>query len=353
MEKIELSTVFQIVFSNITDYLDFEDIQNVGEALGFFPFKCNYKKIKLYTSEQLTFLRKNYSHFNYLQLEIFTPSLNLKLNPTIQSLTLVSQPRKTMPNIYNLKNLKHLSIINSQSVRFTQRLPKQLLTISLKDAQITKMFEINYLTRLQKLNLKFNYIKTIPFAINLPNLTYLNLSSNFLTEIPHLNTINLRELYLDINQISKIENIEYLSKLEILNLRDNLIEDLENLHFLKNLKFLNLSFNKVIEIGPSVNNLVNLRHLNLENNRVLKIKNVNSLKKLRKLNLSGNRIDVLENMKSLSSLVHIDLDHNPLAIYNDDLVKFPPSLEYLFTTHNTYTIEQNNSANPRLKIFHV
>jgi Leucine-rich repeat (LRR) protein len=63
---------------------------------------------------------------------------------------------------------------------------------------------------------------------------------------------NLKRLYLVSNKISKIENLERLTQLEMLELGDNKIRRVENLEALTNLRQLFLGKNKIRDGGHAV-----------------------------------------------------------------------------------------------------
>ena len=81
----------------------------------------------------------------------------------------------------------------------------------------------------------------------------------------------MRELYLSYNQIKKIEGLENLKNLKILDLDDNKISEIEGLEHLTNLEELtfrynNFPFNKLSrkEISPFFTELKNLKRLNFK-----------------------------------------------------------------------------------------
>ena len=131
-----------------------------------------------------------------------------------------TQPTIIPPEIRKLSSLETLSLIGID----TEILP-----------------EIGELKNLKHLTLNHNNITVIPTVIgNLINLEILNLTDNQIREIPKEigKLINLKQLYLGKNQISEIPK-------EIGNL--------------VNLKYLDLSQNKIMIIPPVIENLRNYK----------------------------------------------------------------------------------------------
>lgn len=74
---------------------------------------------------------------------------------------------------------------------------------------------------------------------------------NRLTKIENLETLKdtLEELYLQENQIEKIENVGMLGKLKILDISYNKVEHLEGIEELSELDALYLTTNKIENVG--------------------------------------------------------------------------------------------------------
>ncbi|EFJ04659.1 hypothetical protein SELMODRAFT_432205 [Selaginella moellendorffii] len=104
---------------------------------------------------------------------------------------------------------------------------------------------------------------------------------------------SLTKLYLDNNDISKIENLSHLATL----------------------KLLDLSFNKIKSIG-GLETLTNLEDLSLYHNEIEKITGLDTLQKITSFSLGKNRIRRLEDvipLRRLRNLHVLTLDGNPLA----------------------------------------
>lgn len=102
--------------------------------------------------------------------------------------------------------------------------------------------------KLKLLNFQYNQITSIDNLMNLPNLIFLDLYNNKITvcktivklsfsimpqKICNLEYVpSLRVLMLGKNNISKIENLESLTRLDVLDLHSNAIENLGLLVYL-------------------------------------------------------------------------------------------------------------------------
>jgi len=135
--------------------------------------------------------------------------------------------------------------------------------------------------------------------------------------------LNLYDL--GIRCLSKINGLDYLKQLRVLEVCDNDLSEikfpkapinLENSQYsskksesFQKLKALNLGLNSISEI-KNLSHLSNLEKLNLGWNEITKIKGIQNLKQLKQLDLSHNRIYNIENLENLKNLEHLNLSHN-------------------------------------------
>jgi len=126
---------------------------------------------------------------------------------------------------------------------------------------------LDYLSSLDKLDLKFNRLTMIPDTIgNLPSIAYLDLSFN------------------------KIKSL------------------LNSIGSLKDLKYLNLRYNKLKNLPISSGSLYSLTHLDLRANQLLSLPStIKNLSELEHLDLHGNNLSKLDVFfKGMSSLKQLD-----------------------------------------------
>lgn len=134
--------------------------------------------------------------------------------------------------------------------------------------------------------------------------------------------------------ITKVNGIELLCNLEILNLEDNDIVDLSPLKRLTNLRTLNIGNNNVKHISH-LGRLTNIEQLDISNNKIKSIDVLSSFDKLEDLNIESNYIEnlrVLKDLRRLSERVYFHnnpiKDYGPVVdLYNKKKVNvFSPSM---------------------------
>ena len=164
----------------------------------------------------------------------------------------------------------------------------------------------------QFVSLQHNLIVRIDSLMHFRVLMVLNLYDNKIERLSGLDTLkSLRVLMLGKNRsvlvllhlfiflaalnnaicclrIKKIEGLEALLNLDILDLHGNQITAITNLSHLSTLRVLNLAVNSLKKI-PSLEGLISLEELNLKRNKICKIATeVCKAKKLERLYLSNN-----------------------------------------------------------------
>jgi Leucine-rich repeat (LRR) protein len=167
--------------------------------------------------------------------------------------------------------------------------------------------------RLEKIDVNFH---------ELTALTALELSGNLITELPIgiLLLTNLTVLKAPGNNLINIVesgNLAPLSKLVLLNLKDNCISVLnDSFSKLYNLKEINLRQNKLESVVSSIRHCSQLIRLNIAQNNLDQLsKEVFRIPELEMLDASHNRLSALPNSTCFAvSLVELDLSFNRLQI---------------------------------------
>ena len=176
--------------------------------------------------------------------------------------------------------------------------------------QITPIF--SSFPSLEELYLYLNQLNIIPQLDSNGKLRHLGLSGNKISKIEHLEELkSLKTLELGNNRIKKIENLAQLAHLQELNLSKNQINEIEKLDELEGLQILNLSDNKITEIS-GLKKTRNLQELYLDGNMIKKIKGLLDCKELKILSLEDNRIKNISGLHTLNNLEDLYLKGNPL-----------------------------------------
>ena len=116
---------------------------------------------------------------------------------------------------------------------------------------------------------------------------------------------NLEEIWLNQNQIQKIEGLEGCVSLKRIFISDNKIERIEGLDGCEQLEVLWLNENSIDSL-QGLSKLTNLKQLHLARNRISRIgSHLSQLRKLEDLNLSGNLIGSFKEILSLTPLASL------------------------------------------------
>ncbi|KAI0691521.1 hypothetical protein C8T65DRAFT_711482 [Cerioporus squamosus] len=202
---------------------------------------------------------------------------------------------------------------------------------------------------------KISHIRNLSgFAATLRSI---ELGGNRIRQIEGLEAlVNLEELWLGKNKITRLENLSTLKKLRILSIQSNRITKIEGLEELENLEELLLSHNGISRIEGLEKNL-KLRMLDLGNNFVERLENVSHLTQLEELWINDNKIttfqDIEPQLKHIQTLETIYLERNPVqategSAYRRKLILMLPQLQQIDATYVRNTLLPCSLADPRL-----
>lgn len=223
----------------------------------------------------------------------------------IRTLDLSENKYHQTPVIKTMTNLKLLNISNNE----------------LTTAILSNSNPLNELTQLDLSNNMINDIKVNPAEQPYNKLIIIDLSHNYLVNIPDA-------------------VFDSFDDLETLDLSYNYIDILSQFTFegIKKLVTLNLSNNRLTDINSALFRFSELITLKLSDNKINKIKknDFKNLIKLKFLDLSSNKIktidvDVFQTMNSLKSL---DLRHNFLEVLDKNVFSNLKSLDRIELTNN-------------------
>jgi len=181
---------------------------------------------------------------------------------TVLDLTHEGNPKlKRIPNsIGRLTSLELLIIVDNELTSIPSSIGNltSLELLIIVDNELTSIpSSIGNLSNLTQLNLDGNRLSTLPSSIgNLSNLTQLYLSNNHLTTLPTTieNLTNLEWLDLSNNRLTTLPRMEDCRSLKVLKLANNRLTTFPRIENL-NLDELNLSNNPITRIPASIERL--------------------------------------------------------------------------------------------------
>ncbi|KAI5082015.1 hypothetical protein GOP47_0001758 [Adiantum capillus-veneris] len=202
----------------------------------------------------------------------------------------------------------------------------------LSDESLSPLPSWTSLSGLQELVLRDNKLTKLPNVEIFTNLRVFDVSFNEVTSLKGLSNAssNLRELYVSKNEVVKMEELEHLHSLELLELGSNKLRVMENLHTMVKLKELWLGRNRIRTVNLcGLNSLVKI---SLQSNRLTSILGFQDCVCLEELYLSHNGITKMEGVSTLLNLRILDLSSNKIACIED--IKRLPRLEDLWLNDN-------------------
>lgn len=242
-------------------------------------------------------------------------------------------------------------------------LPPHLMDLDLTANRLTVLDpRIGHLTRLQKLSLRQNLftdeaLEPLSHWPSISGLRDLVLRDNKLTKIPRVNTFKnlvvfdvsfneitslegmsevsptLKEFYVSKNELTKIEELDHLHELRILELGSNRLRVMEGLQNMTILQELWLGRNRIrtvelcglkslVKISLQSNRLtsmlgfqecINLEELYLSHNGISKMEGLSTLVNLKVLDVSSNKLTAISGIENLARLEDLWLNDNQIA----------------------------------------
>ncbi|XP_068343134.1 protein phosphatase 1 regulatory inhibitor subunit PPP1R7 homolog [Pyrus communis] len=223
---------------------------------------------------------------------------SVELSPSLTELDLTANRLTGLdPRIATLSNLKKLSL-------------RQNL---IEDAAVEPISGWDALSGLEELVLRDNKLGKIPDVSIFTKLLVFDVSFNEITSLHGLSkvTSTLKELYVSKNEVTKIEEIEHLHELLILELGSNRLRVMENLQNLTKLQELWLGRNRIKVVNLC--GLKCIKKLSLQSNRLTSMAGFEECVALEELYLSHNGISKMEGLSTLVNLRVLDVSNNKLT----------------------------------------
>ncbi|XP_068163378.1 leucine-rich repeat and guanylate kinase domain-containing protein [Antennarius striatus] len=205
------------------------------------------------------------------------PSYNLSDISVLCSYVHLKRLELPHNKIKDLSCVSHMSYLvtldashNEISNFFGFQPPKNLKEVNFSHNLMTKMADLSPYASLCKLDLGYNSFSAISGLEECCSLTHLNLEHNKIVRISSLDNLPLVNLCLRGNRLKKIEGLENLKSLQVLDLSVNSIDCLSGFQNLDFLGTINLEKNLISEIEECkhIHNISLLRDLKLQGNPV-------------------------------------------------------------------------------------
>ena len=340
LEKVLISYAKNVDMKRISELKDLKDLSLTNDEIkkieGLENFVnltrlnlANNKITEISGLEQLKNLKTLYLNNN--DIVDITP---LSVNSSLTYLNLTNMP-EIDGNIDNytgerLEALNRIGeILDKNGIIYLDLDKLGLFTnyrsLSLSSQNLTTLEPLEGLTQLVELTLTNNQltledIKSQEILKTMTNLSYLNLSSNKITNVTAINNLkNLKNLYIGgaNNKISLKEIEDIISNLNLLNVTTESLKTINNCDSNK-ITTLNLIASGLSEI-PNLSKFTNLKRLSLQQNpNISNFENVSSITSLQTLILSYNDLHGrMIDFSKLMNLTYIDLSNNTL--WSEDL----------------------------------
>jgi protein phosphatase 1 regulatory subunit 7 len=239
-----------------------------------------------------------------------------------QNLLSSLEPLSQMPMLSTLRHLdlydNKLHTLQPESA-FTHLTLLTRLDVSFNALHSHTVSPVSLLTRLIDLYFVNNHLTAVPSEVRLLTcLKTLELGSNRIRvlEMTHFETlVNLENLWLGRNKISRIQCLNSLVNLRRLSIQSNRLTAIEGLSALTSLEELYLSHNGIWSI-EGLERLVRLKTLDISSNRVTSLQNLSHLVQLEELWMNDNQIQYMSEVRRLSVLTNLQtiyLEGNPLS----------------------------------------
>jgi Leucine-rich repeat (LRR) protein len=286
-------------------------------------------KLNIRAKNLTTVEKGSFEYLNSMQILIITnSSLTSK---RLESLGLIEE-------INSLSKLRVLDLkfneIEAIKETYFQNMNLQSLYMPFNNISEIRFTQMNSLI---ELDLDFNLIDVpiTPATFKMPNLRYLYMENNLIRTLNLSNMDNLLEIDLLGNRVS-IMNVSNLAKLEILNLDNNLLTDIDpgDLYNVNKLERLILSNNYISNFA--IARMPSLKTLELDDNFLVKVvpDMFDEMPVLESLNLYNNLIEEVS-FADMTTLRFLDIEHNYIEYIDSQTFLNLRNLEQLYLNNNS------------------
>ena len=205
------------------------------------------------------------------------------------------------PNITSLEGIQQLVNL-------------KLLDMGEKGTKIDDLMPVRNLKNLQRLEIPNSEIKNIEYLTRLPMLNTLNLRGNHITDLtylPYMYPLNQLDLsYQGPDYIRDITPMAYMSNsMQTLSLQGNKISDISALANFRALKYLSIRDNRITSIA-ALDNMTILSGLDMTINLITDLSPLTNNTMLNIIKADHNLITSIEPLRNLPKLAQISFKHN-------------------------------------------
>ena len=218
----------------------------------------------------------------------------------------------------SLTAMRRLRLAQNQIADISPLTPmKELEQLDLSTNQVTDVGTLIWFwyKNMTRLDLSNNSISSVGPLAGLTKLTDLSLASNKINDVnPLADLINLQKLDLGNNQITTIEALKKLKLLENLNLSYNSFTNIDDLLWIWDgiLRELNASGNQITDIN-ALFGLTKLEKIQLNNNQIAEISVLAGLPNVQELDLSNNKVVDISTLSRMKKLAKVYLHNNNIT----------------------------------------
>jgi hypothetical protein len=198
-----------------------------------------------------------------------------------------SELKENAKNNYNDKYMYHDDYPSFEDKVFDDKLIEMLNLTKVWAADIEDFTGLYHLSDLIELWTPFNQVGNINAYLKSSDLS------------PIENLIKLEKIDIPFNDIKELTPLQNLSNLKEINLRCNKIKDISPLSYLRKVEKLDLTWNLIEDISPIANMYI-LKELRISHNQVTKLEGLESKAYLNVLEFTHNQIE------DLTPLYHLD-----------------------------------------------
>lgn len=277
-------------------------------GIGFTPIKDPTPVLQFKKLKQLWMTKTGITNYDFL-----------KDLPELEGIDISQNNISDLSFLKEFPKLKSLAAAGNQltDISVLKSLP-QLESLNLEQNDITDISALKELQHLTAVSLEQNQIEDVSALANKPQLTTLFLSGNPTLNIHTLKTENVRELYLNGNNIKSLSFLKHNLALTNLQMDHNQLTSLAGLEALPQIESFSANSNQISSLAIS-GTQGTLQTLKLSENGLKNLEGINAFSNLQALEAASNQLMTLVIKEKNHSLQFVDLRYNFLPQHELEL----------------------------------